>query len=115
MGEQALHPARGPRRGGREEEKDRETVLGGMHGGFRPWVGCCWNLFPSQKLFQRPIWVFAGVLGGGLNETSAEPQDRAGSPRGVVLGRARISDQYERYLRPALAPPIAPLRRATFR
>jgi MazG family protein len=43
------------------------------------------------------------------------PQGRAGSPRGGVLGRARISHQYERSLRPCLAPPIAPLRRATFR
>src|SRR5215211_8534791 len=52
---------------------------------------------------------------GGLGEASAVPQGRTGSPRGGVLGRARISFQYARSLRPCLAPPIAPLRRATFR
>src|SRR3990170_4629356 len=57
---------------------------------------------------QRASW-------GGLGETSAVPQGRAESPRCGVLGRARISNQYERSLRPCLAPPIAPLRRATFR
>src|SRR5688500_18785150 len=76
-----------------------------LHGSSRPW----------RSNQARSASSTPATLLGELGETSAVPQDRAGSPRSGVLGRARISNQYERSLRPCLAPPIAPLRRAKFR
>jgi hypothetical protein len=45
--------------------------------------------FSSERMVHDYENAYELALKGGLDETSAEPQSRAGSPPGGVLGRAR--------------------------
>ena len=66
----------------------RPFLVGCTGGGVGPWVGCCWNLFPSQDLFQRPMW---GICRGIQTRRLRRGRSGGGTGSGTywTLGRLR--------------------------